>query len=219
MELLSIMGMCNHSGESYIFDELEVPEGIDVIDVVDNILLQCAELEIIYPEPGTLRKAIGVWSRANKITWNKLYYTMTVDYNPIWNVDADITENNTADRTIGRSVNLQDRESIDMTNTQTPNLVDTKSVKGFNSDTWAESERDVKTGTLTERQTGSDDITHTGTETTNDDAVGSTVIRRTGNIGVTTTQQMIEQERNVAQFNLIEFITQSFKTRFCLMLY
>ena len=40
-----------------------------------------------------------------------------------------------------------------------------------------------------------------------------------GNIGVTTTQQMIEAEREVVQFSVIEFIADDFKNEFCISVY
>ena len=51
----------------------------------------------------------------------------------------------------------------------------------------------------------------------------STDVKRTarmwGNIGVTTTQQMIEEQRGVVKFNMMDHIIESFIKRFCLMLY
>jgi len=40
-----------------------------------------------------------------------------------------------------------------------------------------------------------------------------------GNIGVTTTQQMIKEEREIAEFNLVNYIVRSFIERFCLLVY
>ena len=40
-----------------------------------------------------------------------------------------------------------------------------------------------------------------------------------GNVGATTTQQMIEEERRVSQFNIYDYIIESFKRRFCLLIY
>ena len=40
-----------------------------------------------------------------------------------------------------------------------------------------------------------------------------------GNVGITTTQQMIEEERRVTQFNIYDYIIESFKRRFCLLIY
>ena len=182
---LSIMGMYEH--DPTVMDGLRVPEGMDKETVVNNILLNCAELEVIYSHIDSMRLAIKVWSDSNQIGWKKLYETMTIEYNPIWNVDANIydTENIDSKRDIGRSGN------------------DTKAVQGFNSSSWANAEK----------------IDHS--ENVDDDNVVSREYtqRRTGNIGVTTTQQMLEQERAIADFNMVEYITESFKKRFCLMIY
>lgn len=44
--------------------------------------------------------------------------------------------------------------------------------------------------------------------------------RETGNIGVTTSQEMLEAEVNLRrEFNIYDFITEDFKSRFCLMVY
>ena len=40
-----------------------------------------------------------------------------------------------------------------------------------------------------------------------------------GNIGVTTSQKMIEEERRVSEFNIADYIIDSFKKRFCLLIY
>lgn len=43
--------------------------------------------------------------------------------------------------------------------------------------------------------------------------------RMWGNIGVTTTQQMIEEQRGIVKFNMMDYIIESFIKRFCLMVY
>ena len=58
-------------------------------------------------------------------------------------------------------------------------------------------------------KTGTDSFTRADSET----------IRARGNIGVTTTQQMIESEREVADFNMYDIIVSEFKQRFCLLVY
>lgn len=226
---LSIMGMYEH--DQNLFNGLQVPEGIDRENLINEILLQCAELEIVYPNIDTMKLAITIWSVSNQYTWEKLYNTTKLVYNPIWNVDADITESNNRDIVSSGSSqnketrNLTDAETRNLTDTETPNITNTRSVKGFNSNTWADAEKNDTTGTDTITHTGTDTHQHTGTDTfdytdskrVDDD--NTTSIRRTGNIGVTTTQKMIEEERNIAEFNIISYITQSFKQRFCILIY
>ena len=171
--LLSIMGLYEY--DNTLFQGLQVPEGVSKEHVINEILLQCAELELVYPSIDIMKLAITTWSIANQYTWEKLYDTMVVEYNPIWNVDATVE----IDRETSGSGNATD------------------AVKGFNSNIWAESD---KTDTSSSAE---EDVTE----------------RRTGNIGVTTTQQMLEQERKIAEFNMISYIAQSFKQRFCLLIY
>ena len=160
---LSIMGMYEY--DNTIFNNMELPtytdknnnvHTIDRTAVINSILLNCAELELLYSNIDTMKVAIGVWSKSEQDTWFKMFRSQVVDYNPIWNVDADI--------------------------------VNIGSVMGFNESTnWSDATKETQ--------------------------------RRTGNIGVTATQDLIDKERDVADFSIIRFITESFKERFCLMVY
>ena len=198
---ISIMGMYEY--DPTVMDGLTVPAGMDKDTVINNILLNCAELEVIYSHIESMKLAIKVWSDSNQIGWKKLYDTMTVEYNPIWNVDADIVDSETISGTRGITRNGSDNETV--------NLTDTKAVQGFNSNEWANAEKIDHTGT--------DNIARTENISEEDGSTRTYTQRRTGNIGVTTTQQMLEQERAIADFNMVEYITESFKKRFCLMIY
>ena len=203
---LSIQGI--YEFDPTVFDGFDAPSYTDdnnVIhtlnrdDVINNILLQCAELELVYPSPQMMKFAIGVWSASNSRTWDKLYKSMFLEYNPIWNVDATETETETNERDISRqhtgsnneTVNLSDAETRNLSDAETVNLTDTESVQGFNSDQWSEAKKNVKTGTDTVLHTGTDTIQHTGTdntaitnnETVSDDNDRTLSKRRTGNIG------------------------------------
>lgn len=217
--LLSIMGMYEH--DNTIFEGLAVP--MDKETVIQKICIDCAELEILYPENDILKRAIKLWSDSEQYTWNTLYNTTVLDYNPIWNVDANIEDTETGtnkntgteNRDITVSGTGQDKETRNMTD------VSTDRVQAFNSDSWANSHQNTTnmTGTdthdLKNNSKTDDDLTLNTTQTTNRNYTQ----RRTGNIGVTTTQQMIEQERKIAEFNLIEKIVASFKMRFCILVY
>ena len=79
---LSILGMYEY--DDSIFDGLDVPTYTDknntvhVVDkaaVVKSILLNCAELELVYSQFETMKLAIGVWSAAEQDTWAKMFAT------------------------------------------------------------------------------------------------------------------------------------------------
>lgn len=72
-------------------------------------------------------------------------------------------------------------------------------------------------GTRSGTTSGTDSSTESGTDTGSIEH--SETIRETGNIGVTTSQQMIEAERELVRFNIYDVIIESFKQRFCLLIY
>lgn len=94
-----------------------------------------------------------------------------------------------------------------------------------------------ETETGTRSNTGTNDITVTETGTSGETLSGTGSLQRTtsgqksgseaenitrreqGNIGVTTTQQMIKEQREIVQFNMYHYITEQFKERFCVMVY
>ena len=52
--------------------------------------------------------------------------------------------------------------------------------------------------------------------TTND---GTHELHAHGNIGVTTTQKLIREQRDIDRFNLYDIIIEDFKMRFCILVY
>ena len=223
---LSIMGMYEYNNtvfegfESPSFtDDEQVIHTLDRDDVINNILLNCAELELVYPSFEMMKFAIGVWSASNQRTWEKLYKSMYLEYNPMWNVDATETETETNERDISRQHTGSNNETRNLTDAETVNITDTESVQGFNSNSWSEAKRNVKSGTDSVSHTGTDNIAISNNETVNDDNERINTKRRTGNIGVTASQDLIKKEREISDFSIIEYITQSFKERFCILVY
>ena len=45
---VSILGLYHH--DNTVLDGLKVPEGLDRDTVINNILMECAELEILFPD-------------------------------------------------------------------------------------------------------------------------------------------------------------------------
>lgn len=178
-----------------LFSELASPPDMDKDLLIDNIIAECAELEIIYSDPEFMQKLIGIWSKKELPVWQKLFDTTQFVYNPIWNVDAHIKETETRD--------LQNR----FTGNENADGSNINSKTGFNSNDLV----------ITERDNVNNDVKR------NDTSIDSgTITRETergGNIGVTMTQQLIEAEREVDKFNIYDLICDSFKKRFCLMIY
>lgn len=137
--------------------------------------------------------------------------------------DTDITESTKNDST------TETRKSAYNENTYQP--VDEVTVTGNDSRTSNGSvrENNSSTGSSNSSSTDAYNDTNNGTEDGNNSESSQNTdqydnehhenIRAHGNIGVTTTQQMIQQEREIVQFNLMRQIIDEFIERFCLLVY
>ena len=186
---LSLRGLYRYAPT--IFDELVLPEtDVDRDDLIEALVLECADLEILYPQPEVLRDAIGLWSRRRLPNWTKLAETLHYEYNPIHNYDRTETHERTTGRNYSDSAN--------------GNGTSTGSQNAYNSG-WTERDRAVSTS----------NSTRTG-EQAEDESI---TVRAFGNIGVTTTTSMIAEQRNIVAYNLTEAIIDDFKRKFCLLIY
>lgn len=190
---LSILGMYQY--DPTIFDEMLLPEGMDRDTIVNNILMECAELESLFPNPNFLKTAIGLWSKKEMYTWQRVWNASQLEYNPIWNKDGTITDTETRDITNTRNLASSGSTSS------------TEQVSAFNESTFQN--KSQVSGTASGSDTG----------TVRDAGTISHTIRETGNIGVTTSQQMLKEEYEVSQMNPYSMIVDSFKNRFCLLVY
>lgn len=160
------------------------------------------------------------------VSWGKQWKTLSFEYNPIENYS--MTEEMTNDETIdayGKTRTLTDNFTHtktgtetripDLTDKTTPNLttIIDSSVYGFNSPTAIPTDEQSQnsTGTNTDTHTGTDtneyDTTDTDTGTQSETDGGQDThtrnykLTRSGNMGVTTSQQMIESERSLWIWN------------------
>lgn len=90
------------------------------------------------------------------------------------------------------------------TNTRTPDLQTLTKVSAFNED-----------DTLTPRG----QVEESGTDKNHNKGEETRTFTRGMNLGVMTTQQLIREQRELVQFTVTEFIINSFKDNFCLLVY
>lgn len=160
------------------------------------------------------------------VRWGKQWETLEFEYNPIENYSMveQMTNDQTVDvygKTRTRTDNLShtktgtETDTPNTTETQTPNLTNTRNAEthGFNSAQAVPTDADTQraTGTNTVTRTGQEQRTYnttdadTGTQTENDGGQDTHTrnyrLTRSGNIGVTTSQQMIESERALWVWN------------------
>lgn len=204
---LSILGLYNY--DNTIFDNFAIPTEMenDKETLIYNLLMECAEFEILYTDTDFIKAAIGTWSNKSLPVWEKEYATTQFEYDPIYNYDRHELFTDTDTRTIE--------------NDRTPNLVNTTNhghtivgqMNSFENAGLIDATGEINGGIDTQTTSGNDNYVESHSGAIVRDG------RAYGNIGVTTTQQMIEQERNIVLFNMIDIIIEDFKERFCLMIY
>ena len=134
--------------------------------------------------------------------WNALYKTLSLEYNPIENYSMTETENvqDTHKGTLESNGNNTD------TYIETTIVDDTSNNQlwGFNSTDSVNS--DKQTGDTTRDVESTMDSTHKNTDRETKDITSDRTLKRSGNIGVTTSQQMIESERQLWLWNFFESV-------------
>jgi len=224
---LSPLGLYNW--DNTIFDLMQIPEALNKEVLVKNLLAQTAELEVLYPNPVVFKNLVGVWSQKNLDVWNRLYATTQYEYNPIENYNRYETGSDSGSGSTthsGRDTRTIDRD-LGGSDSSSGNGKDEHYIAGFNptpsggDDGLLKQTRDEGQSTSTTRYGRTEDVTDTlahgeQVATSNE---GEHELHAHGNIGVTTTQKLIKEERQIDLFNVYDIIIEDFKMRFCILVY
>lgn len=136
--------------------------------------------------------------------WNKLYNVLNSEYNPIENYNRveNTTINNTGNETTNENINNSEVLTGGHTNNNTNE--NTHKVSAFNDENFSNDSNDVNNST-DEFIYNNETKTNTGTNTSSKNNTGTNETHSTisGNIGVTTTQQMIVSEIELRKYNLV----------------
>lgn len=128
----------------------------------------------------------------NSYKYSGLYKTTLLEYNPIENYSMSESGTDT------RTPNITTTDSMNV-GEQNNSTTSTDSVSPYDTQTFTDSNKTIVTENNGAR-VDSNTRTETGTETTKHD------FKRSGNIGVTTSQQMLESERKVVNFTFLKIV-------------
>lgn len=178
---LTLIGLLKY--DDSLFNNLQLPDGVDKTTFTNTLLLDYGMLGVIYPDFYFMRdNAIPAWcdkwQESLRQTWNALH----AEYNPIENYDRQ--EHWTDSPDITRSEN-GNTESI-ITGNENSNAYG--DVSAYNSSDYQAKDRTRSDSSNTSNGKNNYSSSNRETGTTTHDG------RIHGNIGVTTSQQMIESE-------------------------
>ena len=82
---MTVLGLYNYNDT--IFTSMQLPVGVDTENVVSNLLMDLAELVVIYPSWITMQRAIADWSKSRVRSWDRMLQALSAEYDPIENYD------------------------------------------------------------------------------------------------------------------------------------
>lgn len=222
--------------DATVLDGVVVPEGMDAELMKNTLYMRCGELTSHWSSPGTFKAATTHWFLTHQWNIQHLYNLLLAEYNPIHNYDRDETITIDVGENGGRGYNSEVTSTGETSgdSTRTPNLTNTddttvkRNVSAFDSAEYQPRDEDVTDATRTE--SGTDNI-ESHDETSNNTATDyqeQTVNNRNenhvnhmeGNIGITTTQQMMQEEIALMKvFNLYDTVASMFEDDMMVLVY
>ena len=165
---MTLYGMYQY--DPTLFDGVTLPDGMDKTLMINQIIRQSGDLFPYYQVPPQVKTAITEWFARRKGNFAKLWQGFTAEYNPIENYDRQEDSTETPNITHTLSNSGQDAST---------NEAD---VQGYNGTDYVPNSRTKSSGTSSTNGTDTESGTRTYTS------------RIHGNIGVTTSAQMLEGE-------------------------
>lgn len=212
-----------------LFDAMIFPKNADKQNFIDSLILSYGSCEPLYPDWDFMKNsAIPAWSIKWKSNIEKVYDLLEkLEYNPVENYDRQ--ENWSDSPNITRETQLSGTDTNKQTagqgstTKQTGTDTNEQKVSAFNSSGYDPSEQDIMTyGNQTQ-------VTTSGTNT-NEFSYGRKDVntekgntehsgRIHGNIGVTTTQEMMKSEMSLRKQSFIDYCTGLFANDLLLLVY
>ena len=184
---MTLYGMYQY--DPTLFDGVVLPDGMDKTLMVNQIIRQSGDLFPYYQVPPEVKSAITEWFTRRKNNFAKLWQGFTAEYNPIENYDRQEDSTETPNITHTLSNSGQDAST---------NEAD---VQGYNGTDYVPNSRTKSSGTSSTNGTDTESGTRTYTS------------RIHGNIGVTTSAQMLEGELTLRRsLDIYALIAAEFET-------
>ena len=201
---VTLIGLENflNMNDMSIFDFLKLPEKIDKVTIENSILMDLGEYEPLWGDPLFFRNMVGVWSEKWARTFLKWSEALDIDYNPLENYDRqeEWTEEEKATNTLNGTITGNTKDNG--TNQQDVSAYNDTGFEPSNKNTISTSTDSISTSNSTNSGTRSNKRTG----------------RTHGNIGVTSSQEMLVREIEVAKFSIYQHIVDMFAKEFCLLI-
>ena len=224
METISLLGLYNQDDTILNSTNFPLPSGMSHETLDPLLLAETAELEILYPEPSTLKTVIKAWATSRNPAWAKMISALDASYNPIhnYNRSESWTEEREGESSKAGGNERESESSTTGSSSGTSGSSLTENTAGYNS-SQANVPKAQSSATGSTSGQESTSIEAGQTDAWTEDGTSSESVTRSGtvsgNIGVTTNQQMIQAELELRRLDIYNIVIREFKTMFCLGVY
>lgn len=198
MNLINIIKLYEGQDKD-IFNGIVLPNGLDRDLVINSILDLSATYIPLYTDYDLFNMKNKVFFQRNLDNFTLMYQALKEEYNPIHNYDRyeDKDESNIFDETTERTVN----------NTDSENNTSENQVSAFDRSIYQPKQKDIYNGSANSNSSDNYTGNNTNKYTTKNHLYG--------NIGVTTSQQMLESEIDLrTKYNIYEIIARLWYNEF-----
>ena len=219
---LTLIGLHNYT-KGAIWDNLKLPEGIDVELVINEIMKKGGEFCTLYPDPDFLKVQIEFWGKKwyhNFDRWIKAY---NFEYEALFNLDvkSTITEEGTNSETGSKTSNDSRTISGNTSGSSSGYNENIHSKAAYDSGSFQNTEKDNGSSSMNSSGSSSETSSGNGTEVTSGNSNHKIITEeyRRGNQGITQSQEMLLAEMNAWKWNIYDHIADVFISEFCVCLY
>lgn len=231
MNLNNLLQYCRNN-EIDIFSGVIVPAPINVETLKSAIMIRCGLLTPVYDDPFTFIEATTHWFLSKQWTFQHLINIINAEYSPIENVDrfdSTTTNHDGSDMKTGGYKNSEsgsDTKTGGYTDTNSGVDTTTNNISAFNADTFQPDNQEqtqhghVVTNSNNETTNYEHTLDNTNNETTTYNSNETFTQHLHGNIGVTSNQQLINQELELlSKFDIYKYIAEEFEKDNFIMVY
>lgn len=213
-----------------LFDDFKVPDNVSKDAVCNQLLFDTLEMEVLYADGPTMRRALGVYSETMLPSWTRYAEALGLKYDALASddrirmTDHAGTSGGTINRTNGVKGTTTRAPNLTTTGQNTGSDSTTRDVTGFDSGTLQTAEKST-----TALGTGNT-ITSSGTDTTTTDQTTTDnntselhdgykdIVTEKGRAG-RDPQDLIAKELTLAMENAAHKIVMDIRANFCLLVY
>lgn len=202
MSRITLWGFYNYTDRK-LFDSAPMPKGIDKEELINLIMIECGDLFPYYQQPHFLQMQIGNFFKRKKSNYDKMIAALEAEYDPLENYDKKEDWSDKFDEHVEGEANDKTTSKSDGGAESKISAMDSDElVTDTGSSSHNEGESTAKT---TNESSRNNENIHTG--------------RVHGNIGVTTSMQLIKEELELRKYDVMEQIVRAFEKDIIVQVY